>query len=112
MDNFLIAGGNDTLSKSYGQKRRDMQDLVEDLFWNETEGAWFDFNLKEGKHVVQFYPSTVSPMFAACYDHFEALKPLKVYAYMEVRFSLCFSLTHRTPEFLVDKNLARTYLLI
>lgn len=36
------------------------------LFWNETEGLWFDWNLETNSHPIEFYASSLVPLFWGC----------------------------------------------
>ena len=36
------------------------------LFWDETDGAWYDFNLKTMDRNRHFYASMITPLFVGC----------------------------------------------
>ena len=47
-----------------------IQDAMENVLWNETHGAWFDYNIIQGSQRIEkenFYPSNIAPLWAECY---------------------------------------------
>ena len=47
-----------------------IQEAIENVLWNETHGAWFDYNIIQGSQRVEkdnFYPSNIAPLWAECY---------------------------------------------
>ncbi|KAI6192146.1 Trehalase [Aphelenchoides bicaudatus] len=49
------------------------------VFWVDKEDGWYDFNLREKKNNIEFYPSNVAPFFTRCYDSLDHLKSERVY---------------------------------
>ena len=44
---------------------------IESVLWNEEIGAWFDYDMKQGKQRNErnnFYPSNIAPLWADCYQ--------------------------------------------
>ena len=56
---------------------------LKDVLWDEGKGAWFDYDLENGKKKLEFYPSNFAPLWAGCFsDSDDVDKALK---YLEVR---------------------------
>lgn len=59
---------------------------MKDILWDEEKGAWFDYDLENGKKNLEFYPSNLAPLWAGCFsDPGDVDKALK---YLEVRGQL------------------------
>ncbi|EPB76314.1 alpha,alpha-trehalase [Ancylostoma ceylanicum] len=54
--------GNHSMSDWYRDKYRTLLLDIHDLFWNQNEGIWFDYDLKMEKQRTEFYPSNVFPL--------------------------------------------------
>lgn len=68
----------------YRKRFMEMQDVVEQLFYNETTGAWHDYNLRTQLHNTNFYLSTALPLFARCYMGADQTKSERLFDYMAV----------------------------
>uniref|UniRef100_A0A915IW69 Trehalase n=1 Tax=Romanomermis culicivorax TaxID=13658 RepID=A0A915IW69_ROMCU len=55
----------------YYQKYEQCKKTIKAVFFNQTEGAWFDYHVDTEKHNTEFYPSNLTPLFADCY-HFNS----------------------------------------
>ena len=71
-----LCSGKDFEDKDMAGKYKNIgdsfQDGIENVLWNEKEGAWFDYDLKRGKQRNErynFYPSNVAPLWADCYPY-------------------------------------------
>lgn len=67
MAHFHEVLGNADRQGMYEGYRRDLEEAVDALLWNDELGAWFDYDLDHGKQRLQFYPSNVGPLWADCY---------------------------------------------
>ncbi|XP_066216863.1 trehalase-like [Saccopteryx leptura] len=38
------------------------------ILWDEEKGAWFDYDLENGKKNQEFYPSNLTPLWAGCFS--------------------------------------------
>ncbi|KAK0413908.1 hypothetical protein QR680_007052 [Steinernema hermaphroditum] len=93
--NAIICGNYDILAHLYGQigniiaseyynkKRLEFKETMEMVFYDNTVGAWFDYNLDSDTQNTNFYLSTVTPLFAGCYDTTDQELSRRLYAYME-----------------------------
>ena len=46
------------------------QDAIQNVLWNEEEGAWFDYDMissSQRNDRNNFYPSNLAPLWAECY---------------------------------------------
>jgi len=59
--------GNHETSKKYAKQHEQMVASFNDVFWNEEEGAWFDYYLDRQIHNKAFYGSLGAPIFSQCY---------------------------------------------
>ncbi|KAI6192147.1 Trehalase [Aphelenchoides bicaudatus] len=66
----------------YRQRHQKFKQSFQKVFWNEREGAWFDYDLKTKRHRVNFYPQNFIPIFGNCYDTLDRQKVEKVYKRM------------------------------
>ncbi len=44
-----------------------LKESIETLLWSDELGSWFDYDLDHEVQRLQFYPSTVAPLWADCY---------------------------------------------
>ena len=58
--------GNEDKSRHYKEEYDRIQSLILVLFWDETDGAWYDFNLKTMDRNRHFYASMITPLFVGC----------------------------------------------
>ncbi|VBB27359.1 unnamed protein product [Acanthocheilonema viteae] len=75
--------GNFSKSKIFRDKRETLRQAMLQLFYNSTEGAWFDYNLRTKSHNVNFYPSIVVPLFGECYQPLNLAKPQEIVNYLD-----------------------------
>ncbi|CAG9537673.1 unnamed protein product [Cercopithifilaria johnstoni] len=80
---LLKHSGNFLKSKIFRDRRETLRHAMLQIFYNNTEGAWFDFNMRTKLHNVNFYPSIVVPLFGECYQPLSLFKPQKVVEYMD-----------------------------
>ncbi|MCP9261870.1 Alpha-trehalose glucohydrolase [Dirofilaria immitis] len=69
--------GNSLKSKTYRDRRENLRHAMLQVFYNTTEGAWFDYNLRTKSHNTNFYPSIAVPLFGECYQPLNQAKPQK-----------------------------------
>lgn len=80
--------GDHTKAKYYEERYVLQQRQIETVFWDETEGAWFDYHLKSGKRDHRFFVSMIAPMFVSCHGATLAERERKVervLSYINVR---------------------------
>ncbi|VDO39789.1 unnamed protein product [Onchocerca flexuosa] len=70
--------GNLKKSKTFREKREILRFAMLQIFYNNTEGAWFDYNLRSKSHNVNFYPSIAVPLFGECYQPLNQARPQKI----------------------------------
>lgn len=44
-----------------------MKESIKNVLYDETEGMWFDYNVKKGTLNKDFYPSNLSPLYTKCF---------------------------------------------
>ncbi|XP_001380673.1 trehalase [Monodelphis domestica] len=65
---FYATLGNTSMAQVYEDARARRKAAMEALLWNETLGAWFDFNLESRQQNHAFYPTNLSPLWAGCFS--------------------------------------------
>ncbi|EFP05449.1 CRE-TRE-3 protein [Caenorhabditis remanei] len=76
--------GDTTNSQIFRNRRAVFRDTVQNVFYNRTDGTWYDFNLRTQSHNPRFYTSTAVPLFTNCYNTLNTGKSQKVFDYMSV----------------------------
>ncbi|RCN32820.1 alpha,alpha-trehalase, partial [Ancylostoma caninum] len=71
--------GNHSMSDWYRNKYNALLLDIHDLFWNQNEGVWFDYDLKMEKQRTEFYPSNVFPLLLPEMQSYAG----RVYNYLE-----------------------------
>jgi alpha,alpha-trehalase len=66
-----------------------MREAIHQVFWNETHGCWFDFDLAKNKQIELFFDTNLFPMFTGC-SH-ESLDGTKIVQYLTVNGILNYS---------------------
>ncbi|XP_050670885.1 trehalase-like [Leptidea sinapis] len=67
------------------------RDTIRDVFWNEDEGIWLDWNLAQGAHRKYFYPSNAAPLWTGAVDKtFIKVKGPKILQYLKQSHGLDF----------------------
>ncbi|KAK6103611.1 Trehalase family protein [Brugia pahangi] len=59
--------GNLTRRNELNKERSMFIDTFTDVFYDKTEKAWYDVNIRTGKRNYEAYPSIAIPLFAECY---------------------------------------------
>ncbi|XP_047371966.1 trehalase isoform X1 [Sciurus carolinensis] len=67
MSNFYSRLGNDTQAERYRSLRAQRMAALNALLWDEQKGAWFDYDVENGKN-LEFYPSNLTPLWAGCFS--------------------------------------------
>nr|CAD54509.1 trehalase [Caenorhabditis elegans] len=75
--------GDTKNSQIFRNKRADFRDTVQNVFYNRTDGTWYDYNLRTQSHNPRFYTSTAVPLFTNCYNTLNTGKSQKVFDYMD-----------------------------
>uniref|UniRef100_A0A0R3RTP1 Trehalase n=1 Tax=Elaeophora elaphi TaxID=1147741 RepID=A0A0R3RTP1_9BILA len=63
--------GNLTRRNELMKERYIFIDTFTDVFYDKTEKAWFDVNVRTGKRNHETYPSIAIPLFAECYQRLD-----------------------------------------
>lgn len=83
MSKFYTSLGNDSQATKYRNLWEQRLAALKAILWDEEKGAWFDYDLENGKKNQEFYPSNLAPLWAGCFsDPGVVDKALK---YLEVR---------------------------
>ncbi|GMR45503.1 hypothetical protein PMAYCL1PPCAC_15698 [Pristionchus mayeri] len=57
----------------YERRSKEMKEEIHRRFWSESQGMWFDYDLRSGKRSHRFYDSHLLPLYAECtHQGFEA----------------------------------------
>ncbi|XP_018313734.1 trehalase [Mycetomoellerius zeteki] len=52
----------------YAQIASDYQAAIDNVLWNEVEGVWLDYDMRNKQSRNIFYPSNLSPLYTMSYD--------------------------------------------
>ncbi|KAM3722808.1 Trehalase [Dirofilaria immitis] len=74
--------GNEKKTEEFEKKGRSACKTLNAIFYNETEKAWFDYNLRTRSHNVMFYSAAIMPLFTGCYTTLDYDKSAKVIDFM------------------------------
>ncbi|XP_066585009.1 trehalase-like [Prorops nasuta] len=84
MSLFHARLGNVEKSKSYEKVARDYQIAIDEVLWNDEEGAWLDYDINTNQGHKSFYPSNVAPLYTMSYDKSKApYYARKIVAYLK-----------------------------
>jgi alpha,alpha-trehalase len=68
----------------YTKIAQDYQAAIDDVLWNEKEGIWLDYDIKNRKHRNAFYVSNLMPLYTMSYNRVNKLDyALKAVSYLE-----------------------------
>jgi len=68
----------------YTKIANDYQAAIDNVLWNEEEGIWFDYDIKNGKQRNSFYISNLVPLYTMSYDQDNKLNyALKAVSYLK-----------------------------
>ncbi|KHN87732.1 Trehalase [Toxocara canis] len=81
---FFRCVGNVAKSKKFRYMREEFRYAMHYVFYNESEGAWFDYNIPSKSHSIEFYPSIVVPLFTECYQPLNLAKSHGIVRFMNV----------------------------
>lgn len=70
-------------SEFYREVRAKFRNTVHHVFYNNTAGTWYDFNLRTGLHNTGFYPSITVPLFTGCYNTLNQGKSERLFSLMK-----------------------------
>ncbi|XP_038635513.1 trehalase isoform X1 [Scyliorhinus canicula] len=59
--------GNSLKAQYYEEALKSRIAAVRDIFWDETQGIWFDYNLMSNRSNTAFYASNLAPLWAECF---------------------------------------------
>uniref|UniRef100_A0A1I8EM64 Trehalase n=2 Tax=Wuchereria bancrofti TaxID=6293 RepID=A0A1I8EM64_WUCBA len=68
LTNFHEILGRSKKAAEYRELYKRLREALDEVFWNEDYGAWFDYDLMEQKLRSGFYPSNVFPLLLGGYD--------------------------------------------
>ncbi|CAD5225903.1 unnamed protein product [Bursaphelenchus okinawaensis] len=63
----------------YQRKFDRFRKTFEKIFYNETEGAWYDYNIRTEAHNLRVYPSIAVPLFTGCYNRLDESKKCQAF---------------------------------
>lgn len=79
-----FTSGNKKESQKYRDLWSSFRKAVDSIFYNSTMGAWYDFNIRNMKHNVDFYPTMAAPLFSGCYHTLDQQKSERIFKLMNV----------------------------
>nr|ABY86218.1 trehalase-1 [Spodoptera exigua] len=66
--NFHVILGNHRDAVSFSQSAQQWRDSIQSILWNEEEGMWFDYDIRDQIHRKYFYPSNLAPLWQGAVD--------------------------------------------
>ncbi|XP_036142708.1 trehalase [Monomorium pharaonis] len=68
----------------YAQIASHYQAAIDNVLWNEKEGTWFDYDMRDKRSKNSFYPSNLTPLYTMSYDQNKTLDyALKSISYLK-----------------------------
>ena len=80
---FIFFPGNISKSLEYQLKFDDFRNTFQEVFYVKNASGWYDFNLRTGKHNLDFYPSIATPLFTQCYYTLDKIQSDDLFDKME-----------------------------
>lgn len=80
--------GDFSKAKIYRDRRANFMRVIESVFYNDTTGAWHDYNMRLKQHNTAFYSSVAVPLFTNSYLDLDQSKSKRLFQYMKVRVPL------------------------
>ncbi|KYN44386.1 Trehalase [Trachymyrmex septentrionalis] len=71
---FFVILGNVKKNWHYAQIALEYQAAIDNVLWNEDEGIWLDYDMKNKQSRNIFYPSNLSPLYTMSYDWNKRMK--------------------------------------
>uniref|UniRef100_A0AC35F053 Trehalase n=1 Tax=Panagrolaimus sp. PS1159 TaxID=55785 RepID=A0AC35F053_9BILA len=65
----------------YSRLLKDHKKAFDTVFYNETFGLWFDYNLRTKNHNTEFYSTLITPLFVGMIDDEDINVPLRMYRF-------------------------------
>ncbi|KAM4828133.1 trehalase [Thomomys bottae] len=81
MGKFYSLLGNNSQATKYSNLRAQRLAAMDAILWDEQKGAWFDYDLENGKNNLEFYASNLTPLWAGCFS--DSSIPDKALKYLE-----------------------------
>nr|ABE27189.1 trehalase [Spodoptera frugiperda] len=66
--NFHAILMNPRKAATYGQLAQQWRDAIQAILWNEEDGMWYDYDIRDKLHRKYFYSSNVSPLWQHAVD--------------------------------------------
>ncbi|XP_068083536.1 trehalase-like [Anabrus simplex] len=57
----------------YAEEAEYKKKAMTDVFWDEEEGSWFDYDIRNFVARKYFYPSNLTPLWTGCYDYYDVV---------------------------------------
>lgn len=67
LSKFYKLLNNVTKNLKYKQKETAWRNSIQEVFYNTSDGIWYDWDLETGKHRKGFYPSNFAPLWTKSY---------------------------------------------
>ena len=67
LSNYYKILDQDQKSQEYAKIYDNFVESIDQVLWNSTSNAWFDYNMKTKLQNPQFYPSNIAPLWAECF---------------------------------------------
>ncbi|XP_057669416.1 trehalase-like isoform X2 [Diorhabda carinulata] len=68
LSRFYKILNNETKNLEYNQKEMTWRNSIQEVFYNFSDGIWYDWDLETSKHRKGFYPSNFAPLWAKSYN--------------------------------------------
>uniref|UniRef100_A0A0N5AKP9 Trehalase n=1 Tax=Syphacia muris TaxID=451379 RepID=A0A0N5AKP9_9BILA len=75
--------GDRRRSEAFRDMRATFRDVMHNVFYNRSMGAWFDYNMRTKQHNRKFYMSNVTPLYTGCYHSLNQQKSERLFRLME-----------------------------
>jgi alpha,alpha-trehalase len=75
--------GTTSKAEKYRQKFENFKRVFQKVFYVENEKGWYDYNLRNASHNINFYPSMLTPLFTNCYHSLDVSTVEDMFEHMD-----------------------------
>jgi neutral trehalase len=75
--------GATSKAEKYQQKFENFKRVFQKVFYVENEKGWYDYNLRNASHNINFYPSMLTPLFTNCYHSLDVSTVEDMFEHMD-----------------------------
>lgn len=67
LSEFFTLLGNEDKAAKYKGHSEDFATAMDEVMWNNEQGAWFDYDMTHKKQRVEYFITNIAPLWANCH---------------------------------------------